>query len=280
MINDQSINNKNNKDFYVIIPARMNSVRLKHKMLLPVGDLPLVVYTAKNAQKSNAKKVVVATDHIDIANACKEHKIDFVMTKEDHISGTDRIAEASKILNISKNSIVINVQGDEPLMNYKLINQLAEFTSKSNTPVATIASYMRDINDLYNPNIVKLVLDKNQHAIYFSRANIPFFRDFNLAYNINNNSTEEYKTAQLNEYNKYKHLLFRHLGIYAYQCDFLQNYSQLEKSEIEDLEKLEQLRVLYNSYKIAVLLDNGIAYSGVDTIEDLNFVNSLIQQKT
>ena len=252
----------NNSSFTVIIPARMQSSRLPNKMTLNIGGLPMVVQTAKQAIKSNAHKVVVATDHANIVQLCNEHNIEVVMTKSTHNSGTDRLAEATELLNLKPEETVINVQGDEPLINPDLINQLAEFIAHKNAEVATIAHPIFAEDEIFNPNVVKVVIDKFNNALYFSRAAIPYYRD-------GFNKDTEFKLPVA------VHIL-RHIGIYGYSVKFLKQYHQIEQSPLEQVECLEQLRVMYNGYKIAVLVSQSTPPSGIDTIEDLEKVRQII----
>lgn len=249
--------------FSIIIPARMHSTRLPHKMTLDLDGVPLIVKTAKQAHKSNAASVIVATDHELILNICKEHGIEAVMTHESHNSGTERIAEVVAILGLAPNEVIVNVQGDEPLIDPDLINDLAEFTLTRNAGFATIAHSIMTEEEIFNPNIVKVVLDKNSNALYFSRAPIPFYRDGFV------NRVHDFKLpAQMN--------LLRHIGMYAYSAAFLNSYSQMTPSPLENVEALEQLRVLYNGHKIVVLVSDTLPQSGVDTLEDLQRVRQVL----
>ncbi|MCE2706231.1 MAG: 3-deoxy-manno-octulosonate cytidylyltransferase [Proteobacteria bacterium] len=247
-----------NKGFSVIIPARMQSARLANKMILDIHGLPLIIRTAKQALQSNTKQVVVATDNKQIEAICKEHKIDVIMTKEEHQTGTDRLAEAVKTLGYKDDEIIINVQGDEPLIPPQLINNLADFIIRQKTQVATIAHKIYHENEIFNPNIVKVVLNKNNHAMYFSRAPIPYHRDGFI---------EKLDFILPNGIN-----FLRHIGIYAYSVEFLKNYSAMPHSLIEQVEKLEQLRVLYSGQNLSVLVSEIIPEGGIDTIEDLQRV--------
>jgi 3-deoxy-manno-octulosonate cytidylyltransferase (CMP-KDO synthetase) len=251
-----------NNKFHVIIPARMHSTRLPHKMTLDLGGVPLIVRTARQALKSKASKVVVATDHPNIFQICQEHNLDVVMTKDTHMSGTDRLMEASEILQLKADEIVINVQGDEPLIEPELINELALFIRQQKTTMATIAHTIALEDEIFNPNIVKVVLDKNQNALYFSRASIPFYRD---GFPPQHQFKLPSETA-----------ILRHIGIYAYSVEFLNSYTKLKPSPLEIIEGLEQLRVLYNGHKIAVLTTNKSPGRGIDTLEDLMYVRQLI----
>lgn len=248
--------------FTVIIPARMSSTRLPGKMLLDVVGLPLIIRVAKQAMLSNASRIVIATDHQEIYDVCIKHNFEVIMTNIDHQSGTDRIAEVVKKLNLAENEIIVNVQGDEPLIDPELINQLAEFIANKKTSIATIAHPIHSQDEIFNPNVVKIVLNKDNLALYFSRAPIPYYRD---GYN---NSKEFIAPQNI-------HVL-RHIGIYAYQVSFLNIYQQLPCCPLEQVEALEQLRALYNGYKIAVMITKNAPAAGVDTLEDLLRVRQII----
>ena len=255
---------KNN--FTLVIPARMHSTRLPQKMILKIGDLPMIVQTAKQAMKSNASKVIVATDHEDIIKVCSEHGIEAVMTKVTHNSGTERLVEVTNLLNLPDDEIIINVQGDEPLIDPSLINQLADFILDKKTPIATIAHHITLEDEIFNPNIVKVVLDKDNNALYFSRASIPFYRD-------GYTNRQEFKQPQTLD-------VLRHIGIYAYNIRFLKQYYQLANCPLENVECLEQLRILYNGYKIAVMTSDTTPHAGVDTLEDLERIRQLVNSKS
>lgn len=245
----------NSIDFYVIIPARRNSNRLANKMLLDIAGLPLIIHTAKNVMKSNAKLVTVATDDDEIYNICKNSNVHVVMTSKQHTTGTDRIAEAVEIIGLKDNDIVVNVQGDEPLISYNLINQLANFLYEKQVTVATIAHVITNLEEIVNPNVVKVVVDKNSHALYFSRSVIPYDRD------------------SVGEFN-----YLRHFGMYVYTVTFLKNYKNLEHTQLENFEKLEQLRILYHGIKLATLVTSDTISSGVDTLEDYLFVKKIMEE--
>lgn len=248
--------------FTVIIPARMHSTRLPHKMTLDLGGLPVIVRTAKQALKSKAINVVVATDHQDILDICKQHHINAILTSENHQSGTDRLHEAVTNLGLGENEIIINVQGDEPLIAPQLINQLADFIMLQKTPIATIAHPISNEDEIFNPNMVKVVIDKDNNALYFSRAPIPFYRD-------------GYPPAHTFKLPTETPVL-RHIGIYAYTVDFLNAYTKLSPAPLEQTEGLEQLRALYNGFKIAVLKTTEAPGRGIDTLEDLVYVRQIL----
>jgi 3-deoxy-manno-octulosonate cytidylyltransferase (CMP-KDO synthetase) len=241
--------------FKVVIPARYASARLPGKPLLDIAGKPMVVRVAEQAQKSGASEIVVATDFEKILKTCEAHNFKAVMTRIDHASGTDRIAEVAQKLSWSDDEIVVNVQGDEPLIDPQLINEVALTLAHSRDAVMATASHaIHDEASFLNPNIVKVVLDTNGNALYFSRAPIPYPRDDAHKQNIN---------------------AHRHIGIYAYRVGFLKKYAELEVTELEKIESLEQLRVLHYGYKIGVAITQNAPASGVDTQEDLDAVRKI-----
>ena len=249
--------------FTVIIPARLASTRLPNKPLADLGGKPMVVRVAERAAQSRAARVVVATDHPDIADACNQHGIDVRMTRADHPSGTDRIAEVADSLSLPDDTVIVNVQGDEPLIDPELINACAGLIG-ADVPMATAAHAIETMADVFNPNVVKVVLDTAGHALLFSRAPIPWHRDAFAA----ELSTPVAELKQLPP--AYEPL--RHIGLYAYRQDFLQRYPSLPPSPIEHIEALEQLRVLWNGFRIAVHRTGSAPHAGVDTPEDLERV--------
>jgi 3-deoxy-manno-octulosonate cytidylyltransferase (CMP-KDO synthetase) len=242
--------------FLVVIPARLGSTRLPGKPLADIGGKPMVVRVAERAKQSLARSVVVATDSVEIKTACNEYQIECLLTSPDHPTGTDRLAEVAHLLNLPTNALLVNVQGDEPLIPPELINQVAR-TLAENTQcaISTVAVPIVDPSEIDNPNVVKVVLNRAGEALYFSRATIPFIRDASSKQAV-------------------EHL--RHLGIYAYRADFLQAYSRLEPAPPEQAEALEQLRALWNGYRIAVYTASEAPPAGVDTPEDLERVRKLI----
>ncbi len=215
----------------------------------------MVVRVAEQAAKSGASEIVIATDFEKIMQAAAAHNVNAVMTRLDHASGTDRIAEVAQKLAWGDDDIVVNVQGDEPLIEPKLIQEVAQHLAQSQDAVmATACHAIHDEAALLNPNIVKVVLDAHGNALYFSRAPIPYPRD------------EVYK-ANIQAY--------RHVGIYAYRVGFLKKYAQLSMTELEKIESLEQLRVLHHGYKIGVTVTKHAPASGVDTQADLDYVRSV-----
>jgi 3-deoxy-manno-octulosonate cytidylyltransferase (CMP-KDO synthetase) len=216
----------------------------------------MVIRVAERAQQSNAQSVVVATDSTEIQAACDEHRIECLLTSADHPTGTDRIAEVAQLLKLPADTLIVNVQGDEPLIPPELINQVAQTLADNTTcAISTVAVPIVDTAEINNPNVVKVVLNRSNEALYFSRATIPFVRDQNA---------EQAVT----------HL--RHLGIYAYRADFLQAYTRLEPAPPELAEALEQLRALWNGYRIAVHTASEAPPAGVDTAEDLERVRRIL----
>lgn len=250
--------------FSIIIPARLASSRLPEKALADLGGKPMVVRVAERARLSAAENVWVATDHADIAAACAGHGIPAVMTAPGHESGTTRLAEAAAALGLPDEALVVNVQGDEPLIDPDLINRTAALLSQSAAPMATAAHPIDHVEEFINPNCVKVVLDAHGKALYFSRAPIAYPRD---AFIRNQNRLPE----------NFRPL--RHIGLYAYRCGFLRQYAQLALSPLEQIESLEQLRVLWHGHAIAVLQTESIPAAGVDTPEDLQRVRKLFAEK-
>lgn len=239
--------------FTVIIPARLASTRLPNKPLADLGGKPMVVRVAARAAESGAARIVVATDHEDIAAACIAHGVEVCMTRSDHPSGTDRIAEVARALGLAPDEVVVNLQGDEPLIDPALLAACASRIS-AGVPMATCAHPITDAADLFNPNVVKVVLDKAGRALYFSRAAIPWHRD---------------AFAQSRQALPPGYAPLRHIGLYAYNNAFLQLYPGLEAAPLESVEALEQLRVLWHGYPIAVHITDAAPAAGVDTPEDL-----------
>jgi len=246
--------------FKVVIPARYASARLPGKPLLEIAGKPMVIRVAEQANKSGAETVVIATDFDKIMQAAETHQVDAVMTRVDHQSGTDRIAEVAEKLQWADDDIVVNVQGDEPLIDPMLIQEVALTLGHSKEAVmATACHAINDEASMLNPNVVKVVLDVDGHALYFSRSPIPYPRD------------EEHKQ------NIKSH---RHIGIYAYRVGFLKQYAELEATELEKIESLEQLRVLHHGYKIAVSVTDNAPAAGVDTQADLDYIRSVFNKSS
>lgn len=239
--------------FTVIIPARLASTRLPNKPLADLGGKPMVVRVAERAALSGAASVVVATDHPDIAAACERHRVRACMTRADHPSGTDRIAEVAAALGLPDDATVVNVQGDEPLIDPVLIRDTAALIGNG-VAMATAAHPIGNADDIFSPNVVKVVLDKTGRALYFSRATIPWHRD---------------GFARSKEVMPSGYRPLRHIGLYAFRNGFLQTYPGLEISPLEQIEALEQLRVLWHGIPIAVHVSDTAPAAGVDTPEDL-----------
>ena len=251
-------------EFHVVIPARMSSTRLPGKPLLLIAGKPMVVRVAEQAAQSGAQQIWIATDHHPILAAVHEHGFKGCMTRADHPSGTDRIAEVVAQQGWPDDTIVVNVQGDEPLIPPKLISAVAKHLYEH--PECAIATACHPIHDeasFKNPNIVKTVLDKDGNALYFSRAPIPYPRDAFAG-----------KTALPDNLQ-----VLRHIGIYAYRAGFLRAYGQLAPTAIEQIESLEQLRALWHGYKIGVSITQDAPPSGVDTEADLILARELFETR-
>ncbi len=245
--------------FTVIIPARLASTRLPNKPLADLGGKPMVVRVAEQAMKAGAAQVIVATDHADILNACTRHGVDARMTRADHPSGTDRIAEVAAAVGLADDAVVVNVQGDEPLIDPALIAATAALI-RADVPMATAAHELDNVEEAFNPNVVKVVLDKAGKALYFSRATIAWHRD---------------GFAQTRQALPAGYRPLRHIGLYAYTNAFLQAYPRLQVSPLEQIEALEQLRALWHGYPIAVHVTDSIPAAGIDTPEDLERVRKV-----
>ncbi len=249
-------------DFHVVIPARFASTRLPGKPLLQIAGKPMIVRVAEQAAKSGAQQIWIATDHQPIIAAVHQHGFKACLTHAHHASGTDRIAEVVEQHNWADETIVVNVQGDEPLMPPELIRAVAQHLHDH--PECSIATACHPIHDeapMRNPNIVKVVLDKDGNALYFSRAPIPYPRDiFAQGASLPENLT-----------------VLRHIGIYAYRAGFLRAFRQLEPAAIERVEALEQLRALWHGYKIGVTVTTDAPPGGVDTEADLHAARSTFE---
>ena len=242
--------------FTVIIPARLASTRLPDKPLADIGGVPMVVRVAQRALLSSAERVVVATDSQAVIEKCADFGIAAVLTRTDHPSGSDRLAEACNSLALHDDALLINVQGDEPLIEPALIDAVALLLSeRPECAMSTAAHAIEELADFLNPNIVKVVLDAHQSALYFSRSPIPAGRDFA--------SQAWWKAGS--------HLPrpLRHIGVYGYRIGFLKQFPALPQAPMEQLEALEQLRVLWHGHRIAVHITHSPPGLGVDTPEDL-----------
>jgi 3-deoxy-manno-octulosonate cytidylyltransferase (CMP-KDO synthetase) len=250
--------------FTVLIPARYASTRLPGKPLADIAGKPMIVRVAERALASGAARVAVATDDDRIAAAVAAHGFTACMTRADHATGTDRLAEAAVALGLPDDAIVVNVQGDEPLLEPELIRAMAALlAADSAATIATACHPIADPAEAFNPNVVKVVLDHAGHALYFSRATIPWARD----------AFAEGRGALPAGLP-----LYRHYGLYAYRVGFLRAFPALPPAAIERFEALEQLRALWHGYRIAVLVTTGTPAPGVDTPEDLERVRALYRQ--
>lgn len=247
--------------FVAIVPARMASTRLPGKPLADIGGVPMVVRVAESAAASGAARVVVATDDAAILAACHAAGVEALLTSSSHPTGTDRLAEAVAMLNLPEETIVVNVQGDEPLLPPPAIAAVAALlAARADCAVATAAHPLADAAECFNPNVVKVVTDSHDRALYFSRAPIPWSRDGFAA------SRVVLPTPAL---------WLRHVGLYAYRCGFLRRFPSLAQAPIETEEALEQLRILWHGERIAVLRLTDPLPAGVDTPEDLARVRAL-----
>lgn len=248
--------------FTVLIPARLASTRLPDKPLADIGGIPMVVRVAQRALQSGAARVVVATDSARIAEACAAFQVTAVMTHADHPSGSDRLAEACNLLQLGDDEFVVNVQGDEPLINPALIDAVAALLAeRPDCAMGTAAHPIDALADLHNPNVVKVVLDARNTALYFSRSPIPAARDYGGQAWWGADSTLPPP--------------LRHVGIYAYRVGFLRQFPKLPQAPLEQLEALEQLRALWHGHRIAVHISADAPGAGVDTPEDLERVRRL-----
>jgi len=249
--------------YSVIIPARYGSTRFPGKPLADLAGKPMIVRVCERAAGSGAQAVCVATDDGRIADAVRAAGFRVLMTRADHASGTDRLAEAVEQLALPDAAIVVNVQGDEPLIEPALIESVAATLERDpDASMSTACHPLRDIGEVFNPNVVKVVLDAQRRALYFSRAPIPWARD-----------------AYAGERRELPGGLpcFRHAGIYGYRAGFLRRYARLEPSPLEQFEALEQLRVLWHGYRIAVAISPHEVAPGIDTPQDLENLRGLLR---
>jgi len=249
--------------FSVLIPARLASTRLPGKPLADIGGLPMVVRVAQRAAEAGADTVVVAGDDARIVTACEAHGVRALLTRSDHASGSDRLAEACALLGLDGAQVVVNVQGDEPLIDPQLICQCADLLlQRQDCVMSTAAHPIDNLRDYLDPNIVKVVLDARGLALYFSRAPIPWQRDGGSA---GQPALPRDPPA------------LRHVGLYAYRASFLRSFPTLPPTAIERAEALEQLRALWHGHRIAVHVSDHAPGTGVDTPEDLERVRALFR---
>ena len=247
--------------FIVAIPARYASTRLPGKALLPIAGEPMVLHVARRALAAGAAQVVVATDDRRIADVLRPAAVTVLMTRGDHQSGTDRLAECVEQLGWPDSTIVVNLQGDEPLAPPSGVRAVAHALADSNAPMATLAAPISGTHELFDPNCVKVVVDRQGHALYFSRAPLPWARDAFAT------SRETLPPAGT---------FLRHIGIYAYRAGFLREFARLAPTPLEQTEALEQLRALEHGHRIAVRLAPDPFPGGVDSPEDLARVRALL----
>jgi len=246
--------------YHIVIPARYASSRFPGKPLQLINDKTMLEHVYHVAKKSSAQSIVIATDDKRIAEVARTFCDDVLMTSDQHQSGTDRLAEVCQIKNWQADEIVVNLQGDEPLTPPELLHQVASnLHNKSAASIATLSTPLTAVEEITDPNIVKVVADINGYALYFSRASIPFDRD----------------AKQLSLSDLYQ----RHLGIYAYRVGFLNEYSQLSQCDLEIFEKLEQLRAMYHGHKIHIEPALSLPGPGIDAPEDLQKIQSLLALK-
>lgn len=251
--------------FYVVIPARYESTRLPGKPLLPIAGKPMVLHVCDRALEANASQVIVATDDERIFRTVSETGVKAVMTRADHNSGTDRLAEVADKLGWPDSQIVVNVQGDEPLISPELINDVAMALADNNDAVvSTLGTPIIDADEVFDPNVVKIVVDRLGYALYFSRAPIPWDRDHfqSGCGTIAANST-----------------YLRHIGIYGYTAGFLNRYVDWPPCSLEQIERLEQLRILWNGERVRVVEVSTKPEAGVDTEADLRRVAQLMKSE-
>ncbi|RZL86375.1 MAG: 3-deoxy-manno-octulosonate cytidylyltransferase [Variovorax sp.] len=251
--------------FVVLIPARLASTRLPDKPLADIAGQPMVVRVAQRAKQSSAERVVVAADDARIVAACEAHGIQALLTRTDHASGSDRLAEACAQLCLADDSIVVNVQGDEPLIEPGLIDAVADtLAAHPDAAMSTAAHAIESLDDFLNPNVVKTVLDARGNALYFSRAPIPWWRD---AFAKGGPAKVPEAPAAL-----------RHIGIYGYRAGFVRQFPNLRPAPVEATEALEQLRALWHGHRIAVHVSAHAPGPGIDTPEDLERVRAMFAE--
>lgn len=248
--------------FKVVIPSRYASTRLPGKPLLDIVGKPMVLHVVERAIESGAEQVVVATDDLRIKDVVEQSGHQVVMTSSDHQSGTDRIAEVAQMLDWSDDEVVVNVQGDEPLIAPAVILEVAnKLMGDDEAAAATACFKISQVEDFLNPNVVKVVFNQKGHALYFSRAPIPYPRE---------NAQDKASKQPLNI------AAYQHIGLYAYRCRFLKQYAALPMVEMEQVEHLEQLRILSSGLEIAMHVVSARPEPGIDTQADLEKVRKIL----
>lgn len=241
-------------NYTIVIPARMHSTRLPQKMMLDLGGMPLIERTWRQAKKNTTQPIIIATDHPAIFDHMKQLGADIIMTHANHPSGTDRLSEVVRHFDFKDDQIIVNWQGDEPFLHMNILDQIAQLLIDQPTAaMSTLGILIETMTEFLDPNVVKVVQNQENFALYFSRAPIPFPRDADLS-----------KPELPNTVNP-----LRHLGVYAYRAGFLKQFPDLIPAPLESIEKLEQLRVLYNGFKIAIGLVKVAPPPGIDTPQDL-----------
>ncbi len=248
--------------FVAIIPARYASSRLPGKPLADINGKPMIVHVMERARESGARRVIVATDHPDVKTAVEAAGGEVCMTRADHQSGTERLAEVIELCGFADDEIIVNVQGDEPMIPPVIVRQVADNLAQCGAGMATLAVPIEDAEEAFNPNAVKVVMDAQGFALYFSRAAIPWDRE---RFSISKETIGD--------------TFLRHIGIYAYRAGFIRRYVAWEPSVLEKIELLEQLRVLWYGEKIHVAVAKAIPSVGVDTPEDLQRVRAFFAAK-
>lgn len=250
--------------FTVIIPARYASTRLPRKPLLDIAGKPMIQHVWEKAQQAGAARVIVATDHAEIADVVSQFGAEVCLTSDKHNSGTERLAEVVEKMAVADNEIIVNIQGDEPLMPPAIVAQVAKNLDSHQVNMATLAVKLTTAEELFNPNVVKAVTDRNGFALYFSRAPIPFARD---------------NFPHCNDAFVQQQHYLRHIGIYAYRAGFIKRYVAWQPTQLEQLESLEQLRALWYGEKIHLELAQEAPQVGVDTVEDLERVRQILADR-
>lgn len=270
-VHPQSLSHNPTIPYIIIIPARLKSSRLPNKMLLPLQNKPLIEWTWRKAMTSQASRVIIATDSEKIATHMTTQGAEVILTASHHPSGTDRLSEVALKEKLADDEIVVNWQGDEPFLPIELIDKVANaFIEAPLASISTIGVPLKSWQELTNPNIVKIVINQQNEALYFSRAPIPYPREKGELL-----TTLERKEGSIPSPSPY----LRHLGVYAYRGAFLKAYPTLASSPLETYEKLEQLRALYNGHKIQVEISSMMPPPGIDTQEDLQIAQAWLQSQ-
>lgn len=260
-------------EFHIVIPARYASQRFPQKLMADLGGKPVLQWVYELAINAGAKSVTVATDHDVIYQAALAFGAPVVMTRDDHENGTERLAEVADKMGWKADEIIVNVQGDEPFLPIDLIHSsVAALHQDQGAEMATMACKIDSAEDFFNPNVVKVVCDEKQRALYFSRAPIPWDRDGFASIQSQNGVGKEGYLAD-------GFPALRHIGLYVYRASLLAKYADLPMSPLERWEKLEQLRFLHQGIKVQVALANGLPTHGVDTPEDLEKLRQELSEK-